>query len=219
MSEREPWTRRALGVTVIVCGVVAFPAVAPATVEEQRARLPPPAVCRDPIEGVWASHKWEPPYNEWMIFTLEIRRNPGRAPSAEGALALTGRITAQAWIGAGPRAVQPPPCFAGLQHWIVEMTAEGSARGLELEFHGTRWWLQQSLCGSRYFGYNLDHFSGTIEPERQEFQSVNNDGGRSINDPTVFRRVRCYEAEVAPHPVVSPPTFQPPSRRTWGCSR
>ncbi|MEZ4407613.1 MAG: hypothetical protein R3A52_14210 [Polyangiales bacterium] len=48
---------------------------------------------------------------------------------------------------------------------------------------------------------------------------MNNDGGRSINDPTVFRRIRCYEPEVQPHPVVRPPAFQPPSRNRWGCSR
>ena len=32
--------------------LVLLPSVAPATVEEQRARLPPPATCQDPIEGV-----------------------------------------------------------------------------------------------------------------------------------------------------------------------
>jgi hypothetical protein len=46
---------------------------------------------------------------------------------------------------------------------------------------------------------------------------VNNDGGRAINDPTVFRRVRCYEPPAVPHPVVAPPAFRPPSRS--GCSR
>ncbi|MEZ4407614.1 MAG: hypothetical protein R3A52_14215 [Polyangiales bacterium] len=98
------WT--SVAAVALASAVVAAPALSPATVEEQRARLPPPAVCRDPIEGVWASHKWEPPYNEWMIFTIEVRRDTRRPPRTPGEIPLTGRITAHAWIGAGPRAVQ-----------------------------------------------------------------------------------------------------------------
>jgi hypothetical protein len=43
--------------------------------------------------------------------------------------------------------------------------------------------------------YRPDHFTGTIDPAIQEFQSVNNDGGRAVNDPMVFRRIACGEGD------------------------
>jgi hypothetical protein len=164
------------------------------------------------------SHKWEADAGEWMIFTLEIRRTPGAQVMADGSVSLTGRIQAHAWLGAGAQASAPPPCAAGISHWIVEMSGAGRAVGHRLEFWGTRWAISNVFCGPRSFGYNLDHFSGVIDPTIQEFQSVNNDGGRAVNDPTVFRRVRCFDPQSPPHPFVAPPSFQPPSR-VRGCSR
>ncbi len=89
-----------------------------------------------------------------------------------------------------------------------------------IQFWGTSWRPEQSFCGPmlRAGQYNLDHFSGTIDPTLQEFQSVNNDGGRSVNDPTVFRRVRCLEQPPVARLSVAPPPFAPP-RRAAGCSR
>jgi hypothetical protein len=202
-------------VTVMVA-IVLLPAVAPATVEEQRTRLPPPATCQDPIEGIWMSHKFEAPGDEWMIFSLEIHRAPG-AVNPNGVTRLVGNIQAHAWLGAGPAASAPPVCTSGLQHWIVAMTAEGTLQNQRLNFWGTRWAIQQVFCGPSSFGYNLDHFSGVLDATIQEFQSVNNDGGRAVNDPTVFRRVRCFDNPAPPHPYVVPPSFQPPKRS--GCSR
>jgi hypothetical protein len=46
-----------------------------------------------------------------------------------------------------------------------------------------------------------------------EFQSVNNDGGRAVNDPVVFRRVQCNDGEhldSEPRIAVAPPPFYPP---------
>ena len=37
------------------------------------------------------------------------------------------------------------------------------------------------LYRSGPWGYNLDNFSGEIDPEIQEFQSLNNDGGRDVD--------------------------------------
>jgi hypothetical protein len=45
----------------------------------------------------------------------------------------------------------------------------------------------------RALDYHPDHFTGTIDPQREEFQSVNNDGGRAVNDPMVFRRIGCVD--------------------------
>lgn len=218
-----PWARRGLRATVAAVGAMTLvPSWAPATVEEQRARLPPPAVCADGVEGVWVSHMYEAPWDEWMIFTLEVRRDPrgAAAPTVRGVrgrIPLVGRIEAHAWFGAGPTGSAPPACTDTRSHWIVEMPGEGFIDGMRLEFWGTQWRVKQVLCGPSGFGYNLDHFTGTIDPAIQEFQSVNNDGGRSVNDPRVFRRVQCLAASSPPHPYVAPPAFQPPQRA--GCSR
>jgi hypothetical protein len=197
-----------------IAALVLFPQTLRATVEEQRARLPPPASCPDSVEGVWMSHKWDPRFDDWYVFTLRIRR------TAPGAATLTGDIQAHYWNGT-PQDQQPPPCTPGMHHQIVYMTAMGTAApNGRIEFWGTQWRPDQALCGPppRPGQYNLDHFSGTIDPAILEFQSVNNDGGRSINDPTVFRRVRCLDQPaLAPHLNVAPPPFAPPRRTSAGC--
>lgn len=199
--------RRAL--LVLGVGLVLLPTLAPATIEEQRSRLPPAATnCTDPVAGVWMSHKYEAFQLYWYVFTLRIQRR------VDGTL--YGDISSNSW-NSSPREPEPPPCRAGLEHWIVAMTAEGTANGLQVDFHGTSWRLGQVICGSPAGpgGYNLDRFTGTIDPNIMEFQSVNNDGGDMVNDPTVFRRVRCLEPDAPPHPYVPPPpTFRP--RRSCG---
>lgn len=205
-------TRRHARRALLVCGVglMLLPTLAPATIEEQRARLPAPATnCSDPVAGIWMSHKYEGFQLYWYVFTLRIQRH------VDGTL--YGDITSHSW-NSSPREPEPPPCRPGLDHWVVAMTAEGTANGLNVDFHGTSWRLGQVFCGppTGPGGYNLDRFTGTIDPTIQEFQSVNNDGGDMVNDPTVFRRVRCLEPDAPPHPYVAPPpTFRP--RR--GCGR
>ncbi len=206
--------RVVMGALVGVAGAVSLRAkAAPATVEEQRSRLPPPAQCVDPVEGVWMSHRYEPPFDEWMVFTLTIRRQGGR-----GGNELSGTIQAHAWFGGGPGASEPPRCTGTISDWIVGMHALGRVNGPRIEFWGTDWQVQQVFCGPRGFGYNLDHFSGEINPTLLEFQSVNNDGGHAVNDPTVFRRVRCLDADTTPHPFVAAPPFAPPPS-AWRCDR
>jgi hypothetical protein len=189
-----------------------LPSLAPATVEEQRARLPPPATCTDPVEGVWMSHKFNPSQADWYIFTLSIHR------TAPGAATLRGDILSHSWEGTA-QDQEPPPCRQGLDHWTVAMPAVGVVEpGGIVRFGGTSWRPEQTFCGHapRPGQYNVDHFSGTIDPALQEFQSVNNDGGRSVNDPMVFRRVRCFEPPVTPHIQVAPPPFRP-ATRSRGC--
>jgi hypothetical protein len=179
-----------------------------ATIAEQRARLPPPATCEDPVEGIWLSHKYNPPHHDWTVFTLEIHRVPG---SDE---ALRGIIRNHSWVG-GPEQQEPGPC-QGQFHWIVSMNGRGHSDGTNIFFGGYGGWrLDRVLCARGPFGYNLDNFSGQIDPEIQEFQSVNNDGGRSVNEPYVFRRIRCFEPDAQPHIQVAPPPFFP--ERDQGC--
>lgn len=193
---------------------VAFvlPSLAPATVEEQRQRLPPPATCGDPVEGVWMSHAYYPRYRDWYIFTMEVRRVSAGSPL------LTGQILAHSWTGSANESA-PPACAPGRDRWEVLMPARGRLLpdGTIL-FGGVSWRTTAIHCGGGPASYNADQFSGRIDPALQEFQSVDNDGGRSVNEPTVFRRVRCFEPPPVPHPVVAPPPFNPPTRR-GGCAR
>jgi hypothetical protein len=155
------------------------------------------------------SHKFEPTQQLWYVFTLRIRRAEGDQ--------LTGDIASHAWSGTD-QDPEPPPCRPGRSHWVVRMTAQGTVRGPRIDFWGTRWWPEQTFCGSAPGPgtYNLDHFSGTIDPTLLEFQSVNNDGGELVDDPTVFRRVQCLDPVSPPHPYVQPPAFHP---RRRGCGR
>lgn len=196
----------------VMAALVLLPSLAPATIEEQRARLPPPAPpdsCRNPIEGVWRSLRWYPGNRAWYQFTLEIHQRDNT---------LFGTIEAHSW-DTPPTVQEPGPCRAGLDHWVVIQEARGGFDGLRIRFGGVRWAVQSSFCGTRPYGYNLDQFTGVIDPAIQEFQSVNNDGGAQIDEPTVFRRIRCFEPQAVPHPYVAPPSFQPPARNRWGCSR
>jgi hypothetical protein len=206
---RHATPRRAVHIALVA--LVLLPSLAPATIEEQRARLPPPArpdSCQNPVEGVWRSLRWYPGNRAWYQFTLEIHQQGN---------GLVGTIEAHSW-DTPPTRMEPGPCSLGLDHWVVVQQASGTVNGLHLDFGGTRWAVSQHFCGIRPTGYNLDHFRGVIDTNIQEFQSVNNDGGAQIDEPTVFRRIRCFEPQSTPHPYVTPPSFQPPNRR-WGCAR
>ncbi|MCS6798372.1 MAG: hypothetical protein NZ898_07565 [Myxococcota bacterium] len=194
-------------------GVMLLPPRGRATIQEQRARLPPAATdCTDPVAGVWKSHAYYPYHGQWYIFHLHIRRRP------ENREQLVGEIHSEFWSG-GPRDEQPPPCRPGHFHNTVIMPAEGWVRGQQIHFGGTSWRNDRTFCGSPTYNYYPDRFSGTIDPSILEFQSVNNDGGPMVNYPTVFRRVRCAEEpdEAAPHVVARPPAFYP--EQGCGCRR
>ncbi len=208
----RPWLRprRVAAVAIVVAFVVAFvaPALAPATITEQRARLPPPARCEDEVEGLWKSHSYWKSHGQWYVFTLEIHRtkaDPNR---------LTGTLLSHYWSG-GSTDEEPPPCRPPGYRQQVRMVGAGHIRDGVVTFGGTSWTLERTYCGRNWANYYPDVFSGRIDPDLQEFQSVNNDGGPAVNVPQVFRRIRCLEPDSQPHIVVTPPAFQPPSR--GGC--
>lgn len=195
---------------------LACPRPAPAgTVAEQRARLPPPAQCDDDlVQGIWKSHDYRSRYGEWTVFTLEIRR-VGKTD------ALKGTIRNESWDGPADRS-EPGPCRDQF-HRIVSMDAEGSITDGVIAFRGVgQWRLDNHICGSSGMGYNLDDFTGPLEEARLEFQSVNNDGGRAVNEPTVFRRVSClpeHEGAVVderPKVYVKPPSYYAPEEQSSG---
>jgi len=211
----RPVSQRLLRVAALGLVVAAFllPRQAPGTVAEQRARLPPPATCEHEVEGYWKSHAYNPMFQDWVEFTLEIHTVPGKPGE------LTGKIVNHTWKG-GPGREQPGPCGAE-QTWRarIAMTAKGTYQDREITFWGTEWKLDQVVCGKLpwSWGYNLDRFTGTIDPAIQEFQSVNNDGGRSVNEPTVFRRIGCFDSAPPPSVEVKPPPVLP-AKRKGGCS-
>ena len=188
------------GVAVLVLAVPAA-----ASVSEQRARLSAPAECGDPITGLWKSHSYDPSDGQWAQFSLRVQRAPGSETQ------LVGEIENHSWYGDDTR--EQPGLCSGQLRFRVSMKAEGTLVGDDLEFWGMdEWALDEVICGNwGTMGYNLDHFSGTVDHEIHEFQSVNNDGGRAVNEPTVFRRVRCdSDAEAKVDPIVEAPPFQPP---------
>ncbi len=192
-----------------------FPSRAPATIAEQRARLPPAAECEDEIvAGIWRSHAYNPDYRDWSVFTLTIRRVDGSPDQ------LIGTITNHGWLGA-PEDEEPPPCERQTGwEWIVSMDARGHVQDGTRIFFGAigQWRLDEVRCRRGPYGYNLDNFSGQIDPAILEFQSVNNDGGRAVNEPAVFRRIRCPPQQSASSPTVSArrPAFYPEGGRGCG---
>jgi hypothetical protein len=115
---------------------------------------------------------------------------------------------------------EPGLCTGTVPYRVrVSMPALGNFENGEVSFWGTSWKMDTVVCGQLPlgFGYRLDHFTGKIDEQRQEFQSVNNDGGRAVNEPTLFRRVRCFDGAGQRPPVhVDPPPFVPPDR-SQGC--
>jgi hypothetical protein len=217
MQNRSATFRRWFGPVGLAAFVLMtmLPRSSPAgTVAEQRARLPPPKTCTDPVVGVWRSHDYDRLYGDWTIFTLEIKR-VGETDQLEGT------IRNESWIGPFEQS-EPGPC-QGNRHYRVSMDAKGTVQANTIAFGGIgEWRLDEMVCGEFVGGYNLDNFTGTIDPDLQEFQSVNNDGGRSVNDPTVFRRVECFKGEApdeGPRIHVDPPAFYPPeeSEDRGGC--
>jgi hypothetical protein len=212
---RRARIQSALGLGALAAFVVltAVPRRAPAgTVAEQRARLPPPAQCEDPVEGIWKSHDFREQRRQWTIFTLEIHR-------VDGTEALRGTIFNQSWYADADQA-EPGPCMGEL-HRKISMDAVGHVRGDQIQFGGVGdWRLDAVICGESGIGYNLDVFTGPLDAELLEFQAVNNDGGAAVNQPTVFRRVGCLPQAQADDPqvVVRPPAFYPPEEPQGGCA-
>lgn len=185
---------------------VASPGAA-SNIEEQRARLPPAALCRDSVTGTWTAQRFDSRRNQWYLYTLEVAR--------EGASdKLVGSIRTEYWDG-NDGDVYPPMCKGQAQHKKVHQDAAGRLDARTIEFGGTNWRPVESLCGPPQ-GYNPDRFTGTIDDSTQEFQSVNNDGGMAVNAPSVFRRTRCAPDEAPPMPVPAPPPFMAP-RRARSC--
>jgi hypothetical protein len=209
---RRPATRLRLprvAVAGFLLALTVRPSVAPATVAEQRARLPPAAECEHPVEGTWKAIIFRQNYNTWHEFILEVRAVPGSATD------LTGIIKVDTWAG-GPEQSEPGPCR--LERFKGTMDGRGSFQEGQVNFGGGPFRLEEMVCGDpRNLNYAPDQFSGRLEPERQEFQAVNNDGNTAVNEPAVFRRISCFDdAPITQADAVKPPPFFP-ERSGGGC--
>ncbi|HVY48820.1 MAG TPA: hypothetical protein VHB21_23185 [Minicystis sp.] len=139
--------------------------------------------CADPAAGTWTSNpQYYPDYGDWYVFTLHVAR-------AAGSGALTGTMEAQAWAG-GPDAAAQPDCGGEPLNTRVVEPAKGSVDGARFAFDASSWSLHGAACpGGLPMGYNPDHFTGLIDGG--VLRSVNNDGGRSVDDPVAFAHTAC----------------------------
>lgn len=183
-----------LTAAAVVLACLLRPTLAPATVEEQRRRLPPPAQdCQDPVTGFWMGHQVT--RGTWYRFTLDVRRvEPGGSE-------LTGSIESLYWDVDAP---EPPPC-EGNNHdqLLIDMPAKGRFEDGRIEFTGQSWTLRKTLCGSMFGSYAPDSFAGRLIEENTEFHTENDDGYNPITT-VVFRRIKCGDDNL-PVPELPPP--------------
>jgi len=181
---------------------------APATVAEQRARLPPPAECESEVEGRWRALIFSENHESWYEFTLEIHEDPKDKST------LSGLILVDTWTGTSAVS-EPGPCVG--RRFRGKMIGSGRVVNGDILFGGDEFEITELMCGEPTH-YNSDNFSGRIDPQRQEFQSVNNDGGDAVNEATVFRRIACFDEGVKkPAPDLVRPPFYPKRRSGGGC--
>jgi hypothetical protein len=207
-------TRR-FGWVALFAMMICRPAEAPATIAEQRARLPPAAECAHPVEGKWKGKTYYQQHRNWYEFDLEIRRVDGSDSE------LTGTIRVHFWDGV-PEQTEPGDCMG--QRIKIVQPASGSFVDGKITFGGTSWSVEEEICGHSG-GYIVDTFSGTFEPDRQEFQSKNDwvDAGVHYSEPTVFRRVGCFDEAGPVHrspgtksPAFYPKQTKPPTKKSSG---
>lgn len=151
------------------------------------ALAPEGTFCDDPIAGTWVTAKYKPgvAVGRWVRFTLRIVREGSR---------LSGRVVSRIWDG-GPGDNVPPferagrcPPFHSDMTWV--MPATGTLLGTQVRFDAGRERVAQRPCpgpGS----YAPDHFSGTVDPQRERLRARNNDGAFDVNEPYIFRRTAC----------------------------
>ncbi|MDP3277109.1 MAG: hypothetical protein Q8Q09_18095 [Deltaproteobacteria bacterium] len=202
------------------------PQSAPASIEDQRARLPPTQVrggCSDEVSGRWIAHVYYAQLRDWYRYELLLTQRGD---------VLSGSIRLRGWTGT-PSESEPPACRPGLRDAEWSEPAEGlvirGPDGLSVRVDATSVRIEATHCGSASGTFALDHFAGRIDPTTQEFVSTNTYtfGAQTLTDLTVFRRVACADG-ASPSPPIAPTVTVPqahedpsprPSRRAFRCGR
>jgi hypothetical protein len=188
---------------------VLWPSSAPATIEDQRARLPPAAsACDDPVVGEWMAFFFVDHLGEWYRVTLHVSRGEGDA--------LTGGIDSEGYGGDAAHP-DPQPCRPGYKHFLVHEPAQGTFHDGTIDFRGTSWSQTSAACVG-VAGWVTDDFTGKLDTERQEFVTTDSYdmNGRHWDDPSVFRRIACQPA-ADPVKVPPPPPDAPRRGMSCGC--
>ncbi len=147
-----------------------------------RSLLRDALACHDPVAGTWLVQKWDAIYGDWARFTLRIERHGD---------SLSGTITSHMWEGGPEQAAPPPTCAFGEADYTVSMRAQGFVDGTQFDFAARSYHIVHARCVVPGYGYNPDHFTGTVDAGGERLQTVNNDGGRDVNAPYTFHRISC----------------------------
>ena len=92
---------------------------------------------------------------------------------------------------------RPPPCRPGGYDHTHRMVASGTIRDNEFSFGATTDQLVRADCPNPMVlsTYYPDRFTGTVDPAREELDTLNNDGHADVNAPYTFRRTACLDEE------------------------
>lgn len=147
----------------------------------QRGRLGAAAACADPIAGSWNSSLYDVGRGQWYVFTLTIHRS--------GAV-LSGTIQSRFWQGPRSKPQPPASCVDTKLYAVVSMPATGVLGDHRVRFGSRSFRVEHLFCGGE-IQYTPDRFAGTLDSEKNEFQSIVTDGLNLIDQPLLLRRVSC----------------------------
>jgi len=153
----------------------------PNSLGAQRQRLGGGAECDDAVAGVWKSSIYDPLRGQWYAFTLTMRRDGEY---------LSGTIVSKFWTGPRHSARMPSSCAETSLFAQVSMPATGSVEGTRIRFGARSANVDRVFCGD-HVQYTPDRFSGHVDPDAHELQSIVTDGLNLVDQPMLFRRVSC----------------------------
>src|ERR1044071_3158521 len=115
------------------------------------------------------SHAYYPQQHQWYVVNLDVRRVTGHPDQ------LQGLIRAHFWDGDEHMVEPPADCAHVSMHAEVREPAVGTLTPDQtITFRGTSWALERQYCGFG-MGYALDTYSGRIDPQIMEFQTILDD--------------------------------------------
>jgi hypothetical protein len=154
----------------------------PNALSAQRGRIGEAAECTDPVAGTWRSSLYDGQRRQWYVFTLTVHR--------AGAV-LSGTIQSKFWQGPRSQPRAPTSCAETRLWAVVSMPARGVlGDDNRVRFGSSSFTVEHLHCGD-HIDYTPDRFSGTLNPAKNEFQSIVTDGANLIDQPLLLRRIAC----------------------------